>query len=1423
MNQAIQSAIARIDIMQGGKSLGRGTGFLVGDGLVLTAFHVVGNRFGNPPAPYPGEIVLTFPGHVSKAVLDEKLWNHKEDWALLRCDSPPPSCPLPLAELNSSGLDWLTFGFPDTNPQGMVQTGRIKNEHAELDGVHAFQLFSEEAAAGNGAPVKGLSGAPVMIRNAVVGLMRFALMKEQLTVAGTLYACPITLILEKTGDLLPLPDPCYGLPGIPRRPLPAEPFRYIARFTENEAEIFFGRNREIRQLYDLLTGTPSPPVTLLYGQSGVGKSSFLDAGLRPRLRSRFEVNYVRRNQRERLLATLKSSLREAGADAAAEPTHPAEGSESLASLWIEAERRLGKPVVIILDQVEEAFTLPNLESANEIEELCRHLAQAFTASPSPAGRIILSFRKEWFPELQKQVELQQLDYGKVFLENLDREAVIEIVNGLTSTRRLREFYGAQVQSGLPVMIADDLLVDRDSPVAPTLQILLTKLWKRAKAGDERNPRLSLDLYRDLVKEGTLLGDFLDQQLAELRKRLPEMVDSGLALDVLAYHTTPLLTSKERHIRELLHTYAHRPDDIVILVSECEQLFLLVDAAPDQQGQYQATRLSHDTLAPLVRVRYDQSERVGQRACRIIEGRAAEFKEDEKENLIEGSALALVELGLAGMRALKPREEKLLEASRRQHKKRALKRGLLLTTYAILLGAIILSSAYAWRESLHASEREELSQLRHTTDLVQYWLSVEPVNGLVLAIAALGDSREASGSGGRVLGELQQSLNRAMELAPEKFLFHVNSPVNSVVCSSSGIIAAGTSDGRIFLWNLSGEILRDPWQADEKSVAALAFSPDGKLLASGGTGKTISLWDRSGHPVGSGFAGHTDVVQALAFTPNGNRIVSGSRDGTIRVWSLDGKPASRPFAGHQGGVNALAVTVTPQDEVVIVSGGDDGTIRLWDPIGRQLAEPFRGHEGAVKAVTVAYSKWPEPLAQVRAGLPERRMLFASGGEDRKVRLWDQKGHEQGFPLGGHRGSIWSIALTPGGDWVITGDEDGSLRFFDLRGFETIPSVVGPDAQISGIAIDAEGRHLIAGSQDGTVRVFDLHARTQIGHALVAHSKSPVNAVAFKPNSALLVTAGNDGRIVVWDTRTGSLVKSPPAQQGALTALAFDASGSTLATGGADGSIRFWDGAALTPGKRMSAHKSAVLSLTFSPDGQFLVSCEQSGVAAISDSKDGKLLRTIPLSQSNPCATAFHPDGKYFATAGGSGQIQFWDRQGNAFGKAIETNESLWTLYFSEDGQRLFAGSDSGYVRHWILASQKEEKKIKTNNGAVRALVVRKDPDNVANIYAGGKDAYVAAYSHLSGDQVSVDLSSHQDVVTSLSLNSDGDVMATASLDGTVRLWRGNWRSWLLTSCNRLRQHPVFLNPEKWDQHWEISPGRGATRAKEVCTQLAWNKE
>ena len=212
-----RDAIAKITI-EG--TNGRGTGFLVAPDLVATALHVVADRGTEPPTFFPGPIHLKFRDHATDAEVIPDKWNQDADCVLLRCLDPAPLAAyptIPLRELDHSDDLFKTRGYPETQPiDGVTWAGKVRDYAAQLTNFYAtrrsayepvLQLFCEEAGAGTGAPPKGLSGAPVVVGTAAVGLMRFALMQDGRAVAATLYGCSARDIVALDPEKLCLRPP----------------------------------------------------------------------------------------------------------------------------------------------------------------------------------------------------------------------------------------------------------------------------------------------------------------------------------------------------------------------------------------------------------------------------------------------------------------------------------------------------------------------------------------------------------------------------------------------------------------------------------------------------------------------------------------------------------------------------------------------------------------------------------------------------------------------------------------------------------------------------------------------------------------------------------------------------------------------------------------------------------------------------------------------------------------------------------------------------------------------------------------------------------------------------------------------------------------------------------------------------------------
>ena len=456
-------------------------------------------------------------------------------------------------------------------------------------------------------------------------------------------------------------------------PLPPSPFRRLAWYREEDARIFFGRNKEIKDLLDTIKHPDTAPVILFCGESGIGKSSLLHAGVLPQLKlaptKTHEVIYLRRDQSLGLSETLAQGLK----------TTP----EKLVVRWYEIEQEKRRPLVVILDQVEESYTdLGNNRENEEIIQFVSLVNALFGPGiQRPGGKLILSFRKEWLAEIGEVIEGAGVDVSRRFLSRLSSEGIKEAVLG-PSQGACRGKYSLTVEDELPETIAGILLNDLDSPVGPTLSILLDEMWQQVK--NEASPAFSLEVYDAYRSKG--LGDYVDQQLRNLEKEYPEATKSGLILDLLNHYVTGDITAAEQVVDATLTRYQNpdRRSLVEQLLEACQKGYLLV------RGEKQkTTRLAHDTLAPIIRQRYRDSTYPGQEAERILQERARGWAEGREGNTLDKIGLQKVRAGRPGMRDWKDDEKRLVNESQKRVDRERYRE------YAVYAGIALMLMGGAW--------------------------------------------------------------------------------------------------------------------------------------------------------------------------------------------------------------------------------------------------------------------------------------------------------------------------------------------------------------------------------------------------------------------------------------------------------------------------------------------------------------------------------------------------------------------------------------------------------------------------------------------------------------------------------------------------------------------------------------------------------
>ncbi|KAJ5125303.1 hypothetical protein N7526_007480 [Penicillium atrosanguineum] len=223
-----------------------------------------------------------------------------------------------------------------------------------------------------------------------------------------------------------------------------------------------------------------------------------------------------------------------------------------------------------------------------------------------------------------------------------------------------------------------------------------------------------------------------------------------------------------------------------------------------------------------------------------------------------------------------------------------------------------------------------------------------------------------------------------------------------------------------------------------SVQSVAFSPDSQLLASGSYDKTIRLWDPVTGVLIQSLEGHSEPVLLVTFSPDGLLLASGSYDKTIQLWDLATGVLTKSLEGHSSSVWSIAFS---PDGRLLASGSEDGKVMLWDPATGVLIQSLEGHSDSVESI--AFS----PDGQ----------LMASGSEDMTVRLWDPETGVLIQSLEGHSDSVESIAFSPDGQLMASGSEDMTVRLWDPEtGVLTQTSNVG--TKVTSVKFSSDGSYL-----------------------------------------------------------------------------------------------------------------------------------------------------------------------------------------------------------------------------------------------------------------------------------------------------------------------------------------------------------------------------
>jgi WD40 repeat protein len=1018
--------------------------------------------------------------------------------------------------------------------------------------------------------------------------------------------------------------------------IPASPFKGLAAFDDSDLDalLFFGRDRDSEVIAANLMASR---LTVLFGPTGVGKSSVLRAGVAHRLGRETSVEVI-------VFDSWPGDPSTGIAEAIG-------GSAGSLPDVLDARRDEDGDLYLILDQFEEYF-LYHENDRRFVEELA-----SVIQAPQLRVNVLIGIREDMLAQLDTfKAVIPNLLSNRLRLDRLDRAAGEAAIFGpvgrfnelVPTARRVeveRELATAvldQVVAGrvelAPVgqgVVKASLDVDRIE--APYLQLVMTRLWEiETERGSQTLRRQTLD---ELGGAAQIVHDHLEHAMAELS---PRQKDAAAAM--YNFLVTPS-GSKIAHGARDLAGYAGIDEDEALGVLRRLVAERIVRTS-SENGAATRYEIYHDVLADAVAAWRNRHS--ANRALHDAESRR------RRAFAVAAAALAgLIVVAAIAVFALVQRSHSSAQARRAHARELA----------AAATSQLEADPQQSLRLAVQAAELEprtvEEDALRAAIVSVKQ-RSVLRAGGPV-RMARFDPSGEHVATGST---DGKVRIYRVGATKPERVLDQ-GGPVTAVDYGSDGRLLTASADGRAQIWDprelvlarldaggpITGASFGDHaklvltltangiirvWRtADGRLFRSIdvrgkgfpergSLDPSGRLIAIVGQDRFVRLY-----AVSTGRLIHLLPQKALAhcavFSPDGSRIITCGHEGVVRVWSRSGRLV-RQLSWPEPN-QAINDAVFSPDGTLVAAAVHDGTARLWNvTTGARIAAMF-GHFNAV--TVVAFNP--------------RGDSIVTGAEDSRARTWLTSGRAVAA-FAGHTGAINSVAFSPDNRLIVTAGDDGTARVWDSDTEPELDLVAKQDS-ISTFALSPDGKRVLIGDADRVARVRQFGQR-RVTQTIRANA--PITAVAFGPRGPILaalptrsLAVSDDGALIARGRTDGSVVIEDVLSHRrrllrlgavAVTAVAFSPDAALLATGGVDGSVRVWDVESGRRKRSFVGHELEITSVAFSPDGDTLLTAARDHEARTWDVQTGRLRHLLGLHFGPVFEASFSPDGRWVVTAG-----------------------------------------------------------------------------------------------------------------------------------------------------------------------------------------------
>jgi serine/threonine protein kinase/WD40 repeat protein len=1108
------------------------------------------------------------------------------------------------------------------------------------------------------------------------------------------------------------------------------PYRGLSAFSIDDGGLFVGREKLVDGVINRLRLLP---LLTVVGRSGAGKSSFVLAGVAPGLPAGWRTVVVRPGAAP--LAVLEARLVHAGIAAAGVAAGIAADPASLGAR-LRADAEVAGPILLVIDQLEELFTL--CQDQEERETFVAGLALAARTADDPV-RVVLTLRDDFLVRAEQLAALRnRLGPSLQLLSVPQRGDLLRIL--IEPARRAGyEFEDAALPEEMVAEVAEQ------PGALALLSFTAAKLWELR---DRHFKQLTRAAYRSLGGVGGALARHAEQTLSEMLPEEQRLTREAFRNLVTSQTTRAVLP--RRALGQLLGDSRHGEAVIERLIAA-----RLLVASEDDQGA-ETIEIVHEALLGAWPRLGDwlREDAEGARLRAQLRGAAAQWLERGRPGglLWRDEALADYERWRARHAVPLTEDETAFAVASvaAAARGRRVRRGLLAAAFVVLAaGLIVLSSLNATKEAAreraataqgHAERERARAEASERVALAEHARRLFLDGDLFGAASELGAARDA-GATGAGLDYLAARVADVFAKQQGALVGHQRMVWGGRYLRDGQTILTWGEDGTTRRWDGRTGAARGVLEQTQGNVFDLDVSPDEALAATAHEDGTVGLLDLRGGGPPRALTGHTANVVQVRFSPDGRRLASTSADNTTRLWDV---ASGRELARLDEDGMAAAIWFAPDGATLFTVGQ---ALTQWD-----------GRTGAKVRVLDPDASFQRGLAPSADGT----LLVSGSGADR-LKVWDVARaavrRELVVALAGDRAGSKFVTATPAfspdGRWLaaFTSREVGLWEVATGRRVR----VLQPPAPPTALAFSATSSRLAVASASG-VQLWDPEDGQLV--ARIPTRQAP-GWIGFAPDGATLLLGGALGEVTRWSTANDLPIQRYPALGEAIATVGLSRDGRRVAACGEQGKVRVWD----VDQPRAIVDLTAATRCRVILDATGRQLATRDGVGRVSRRlvEDGAPVTVIADEHAGASAVAF--DGDQLLVGAATGALVGYDPAGHRTPRPTSGGQPIFRIATTPRGDLATCGLD-GVVRIWPAgAATALERSIASACGA---LALSDD----------GRMIAVSSNSQLQIHRVDaaaiaapVTLSGHQDLIVAV-MFTPGGLLVSASADATLRVWESD---------------------------------------------------